>query len=622
MCEFVFDIEGNGLLPTITKVHSLVLHDRKTGEKHSLHGDSIVRGLEMMMKADLLVGHNVINFDLPALQKVYPWFTYDESKVVDTLIVSRVIWPNVADTDLIKIRKNRTTLPYSLVGSHSLEAWGHRLGNWKGDYAKVMEERGLDPWASWNPEMQTYCEQDVEVTNGLYDLIVGKNYSTRCLELEHALAFIMARMERHGFGFDTEAAEKLYVELAMKRADLEDKLRSIFNPWYVRDGDEFTPKRPNAKLGYWGHYRDPSDKSTFVGYPAQKIKLMVFNPNSNDQIEDRLRTIYGWKPREFTPTGKAKITDEILAELPYPEAKEISEYLMIQKRIGQLAEGDKAWLKFVTPEGRIHGRVVTNGAVTGRATHSNPNIAQVPSCDAPYGHECRRLFRARKGYFQLGCDVSGLELRMLGHFIARYDGGAYAREVIDGDIHTVNQEAAGLATRALAKRFIYAFLYGAGDELIGALVGGGRKEGKAIKRRFFKKIPALKKLIDNVKEKASTGSIRGLDGRVLHVRSEHSALNLLLQSGGAIVCKQWIVEFDKLLREEGLHNQVHLMAWVHDELQMEIPEELVETDEDGKLVSKVGELCIKAIERAGEVLGIRVPLTGEYKIGRTWEDCH
>lgn len=459
MTVLVFDIEANGLLDTITKVHSLVIKDKETGEVWSCADQPgytpIREGLEMLMRADLVVGHNIIKYDLHALQKVYPWFHIDETKVFDTLVASRLIWPDIVDVDMGKIRKGTTTLPAKLAGSHSLEAWGHRVGNWKGDYAEVMEARGLDPWASWNKEMQDYCEQDVEVTEAVYNLILSKKYSPQALELEHMVATIIAAMERNGFGFDVEAAERLYVELAGERATLESELRSIFAPWYVRDGDVTTPKRPNAKLGYWGEYEETNGKKVFKGYPYQKIKLLVFNPNSNDQIENRFRALYGWEPTELTPTGKAKIDEDVLGSLPYPEAPKLAHFAMIQKRIGQLAEGNKAWLKYVTPRGTIHGSITTNGAVTGRATHSNPNIGQVPSCDAPYGPQCRALFRpTRKGHYQLGCDVSGLELRMLGHFLALHDGGAYGNEVINGDIHTVNQQAAGLSTRALAKRFI------------------------------------------------------------------------------------------------------------------------------------------------------------------------
>jgi DNA polymerase I len=661
----IFDIETDGFLDTMTRVHSLVLRELETGRVWSLHNqhdtgsaENVADGLKMLMAADLIVGHNIIKFDIPAIRKVYPWFTVDPRKVFDTLTISRLIWTQLAEQDMAKIRAAKTTMTPDLAGWHSLEAWGHRLGEWKGDYAKMMEAQGLDPWAEWNQEMQDYCEQDVVVNELLYRKILEKAYDDRAIRLELDLAFIMAQMERNGFGFDVPAAERLYVELAGKREELSQELRDLFPPWYVRDGKTRTPKKPHRTLGYWGE----KTATGFNGYPFTKIKLNVFNPNSRDQISDRLMRVRGWKPTVMTPGGKPKVDDEVLGELKYPEAKRLSDYMLLQKRIGQLAEGDNAWLKLVK-QGRIYGSINQNGAVTGRATHSKPNIAQVPAVGTLYGAECRALFyAATRGRVQLGCDVSGLELRMLGHFMAKHDGGAYANEVINGDVHSTNAAALfGMdpeefkvrrksedpiesiieqvqeayewlrklpeekrkgnlvksfyeSLRNTAKTFIYAFLYGAGDGKIGSIVGKGRQAGKRLKEKFFKRFPALKKLIEGVQANAEArGYLKGLDGRLLHVRSAHSALNTLLQSAGAIVCKQWIVEFDKLLRERGLHNVVSIVAWVHDELQMEVVAEYAD---------EVGKLCVEAIERAGVMLGIRVPLTGEFKIGKNWKDCH
>ena len=423
----IFDIETDGFLETMTRVHSLVVRCVETGEvwscayTYGMEGRSIEAGLHLLQEADRIVGHNIIKFDLPAIQKIYPWFTYDPSKVFDTLVASRVIWTAIVDTDMGKIRAGKTTLPPKLAGRHGLEAWGHRLGNWKGDYAKLMEERGLDPWAEWSQEMQDYCEQDVEVNAQLYKLILDKNYAEQCLELEHEIAFIMAEMERTGFGFDIDAAERLYVELAGKREELSQSLRDLFQPWFTKDGPIKEPKKPHRTLGYWGH-KDAD--GVWTGYPFQKIKLTIFNPNSRDHIADRLMTERGWKPTEMTPGGKPKVDEDVLGDLKYPEAKALTDYMTLQKRIGQLAEGDVAWLKMVRPNGRMHGQINPNGATTGRATHSGPNMGQVPSCDALYGPECRALFGPKtKNRVQLGCDVSGLELRMLGHFIAPHDGG-------------------------------------------------------------------------------------------------------------------------------------------------------------------------------------------------------
>lgn len=634
---YVFDIETNGFLEKLNTIHSLVLQDVETGEVFSFHKTrDVTRGLEMLMEADLIVGHNIIKFDIPAITKVFPWFKIDKKKVFDTLVASRLIWTNLADTDQIKIKRNQTELVRKFIGSHGLEAWGLRLGNWKGDYAKTMEAEGKDPWASWNQMMQDYCEQDVAVNYDLYQLILSKNYAQQALDLEHSIAHIMAEVERTGFAFDVQNAEKLYVELLQRKEEMLVELRDIFKPWYSKDGVKKTPKRPNKRLGYCG-YTD--EEGNFVGAEYQPVKINIFNPNSRDHISDRLISLYGWKPEVFTDGGKPKVDEVVLKKLKYPEAPALAEYMMLQKRLGQLGDGRNAWLKLVSPEGRLHGSINTNGAVTGRATHSNPNIGQVPSGSALYGPECRALFTARQGItYLLGCDVSGLELRMLGHFMARYDGGAYLREVIEGDVHWLNAQMAGFIpqgtvrdphnpehnlARARAKTFIYAFLYGAGDAKIGTIIGKGAKAGREIKKVFFAGLPALKQLIDGVKAKAkSTGKLRGLDGRELHIRSDHAALNTLLQSAGALVCKQWIVHFYEMLEERCLSHLVSIVAWVHDEIQMELAINLTYRNEENDLRSEVGEICIEAIKKAGETFSLRVELDGEYDIGNNWKETH
>ena len=290
----------------------------------------------------------------------------------------------------------------------------------------------------------------------------------------------------------------------------------------------------------------------------------------------------------------------------------MGEYFLLIKRLGQLGDGRQGWLK-VERGGRIHGSCNTNGAVTGRATHAYPNVAQVPSLGAPYGKECRSLFTVGKGNVLVGVDVSGLELRCLAHYMAKYDGGAYGETVVNGDIHTVNQKAAGLETRSLAKTFIYAFLYGSGVANLGRLCGHGAKEGSQLKARFLKKIPALATLIERVQKASERGYLVGLDGRRLKVRSAHSALNVLLQSAGAIICKQWMVEFDKALKEKGLSESCQQVAWVHDEIQLETKEDMAD---------EIGKLAVESIKRAGEHFEIRCPLDGEYNIGANWAETH
>jgi DNA polymerase I-like protein with 3'-5' exonuclease and polymerase domains len=346
-------------------------------------------------------------------------------------------------------------------------------------------------------------------------------------------------------------------------------------------------------------------------------------------IAERLIEKYQWEPSEFTATGEPTINDEVLQSLPWPEAQMLREYLELSKIIGMLAEGKAGWLKLVTKEGRIHGSVITNGAVTGRCTHNSPNLAQIPR-KGDLGHKCRGLFKAPDGWVMVGADASGLELRMFGHYLARYDGGKYIEVILNGDIHTHNQEAAGLPTRDDAKTFCYALLYGAGDVKLGSIIaptsgpGTQSKKGKALRNKFMKAIPAYKRLTETIKqvltEKGPDGKPKrkyliGIDGRKLHIRSNHAALNTLLQSAGAVLMKLATVIFHWEAEKAGLvlGKDYVQIAHVHDEVQFLARPEHAET---------VGKLFVRSIELAGKHFGFVCPTTGEYKIGPDWSHTH
>jgi DNA polymerase I-like protein with 3'-5' exonuclease and polymerase domains len=340
-----------------------------------------------------------------------------------------------------------------------------------------------------------------------------------------------------------------------------------------------------------------------------KDKVVEFNPSSRRQIADRLKTKYDWRPVVFTNDGLPKVDDTVLNSLDFPEAKLLARYFLLEKRIGMLAEGKQAYLK-LEKQGRLHGTVNTNAAVTGRATASQPNLQQVPSVGVPYGKQFRELFIVPKDKILVGCDVSGLELRLLGHFIAKFDNGDYANVVVNGDIHTENQKLAGLDTRDQSKRFLYSWLYGAGVSKIAEVTGKSNKEAAQVKKRFLNSLPALSKLIKQVQLSAERGFLIGLDKRHIKVRNSFSALNTLLQGAGAVVCKQWLIEFDKAIKN---FKDVQQVLWVHDEIQIECPKDKAE---------EIGKLAVECIERTGKHFNLRVPLTGAYKISTNWSGTH
>ena len=548
--KIVLDIETNS---KHDKIWCVVTRDIETDEvKVWKEASGLQKYLDL---CDLIIMHNGIAFDAPVLRKTWN-VTMKLSRVSDTLVLSRLLNP-------------------SLEGGHSLQAWGERLGYPKIEFSDF--DGGL------TDEMITYCIQDTNVTKHLYKRLVAdlnaEKFEERSIELEHKVQAIIAQQERNGFKLDQQQAICLIAELKDKLSNLEDELQSVFPTKTVERYSEKTGKK-------------------------LKDQVIVFNPGSRQQIAERLQE-KGWKPTRFTDKGQAIVDETTLNESTIPEAKLIGEYLLLQKRISQI----ESWIEAVEPDGRVHGRVISNGAVTGRMTHHSPNMAQVPNCSAEYGAECRNLWTVEKGMKLVGIDASGLELRMLAHYM---NDENYTNEVVSGDIHTANQKAAGLETRNQAKTFIYAFLYGAGSTKIGKITGGGAKEGQALIDSFLRNTPKLKKLREKVARiYADKGTLPSLDGRRLRVRSEHSALNTLLQGAGAVVMKQALVILDKELKSRKI--KYKFVANVHDEWQIEVEE--TRADE-------VGKIGVDAIAEAGHALNMRCPLTGEYKVGNTWKETH
>ena len=583
----IFDIETNGFLKDMDKIHCIVTKDTesqqvityKAGQPYELE-----EGLGDLESGQVIVGHNVIGFDIPAIQKIYHSFNPKQDKVIDTLVLSRLIYSDLREKDGANVESGK--LPAKLWGSHSLKAWGYRLGILKGDLGTET-----DRFDVLTQEMLDYCVRDVEVTEALYKHLMSKQYSQQAIDIEHKVAWICAQMERNGWPFDVQGAAKLYAELVQKRAEILKNMQDTFEPLVEERISEKTGKR-------------------------LKDKITEFNPASRDQIAKRLTTKYGWKPTVFTPGGKPQVDEDILKTLPYPEAQVLAEYFLLNKRVGQIAEGDQAWLK-LERNGKIHGSINTNGAVTGRATHNSPNISQVPGVRSPYGEQCRSFFKVLPGFKQVGADLSGLELRCLAHFMAKWDDGEYGNELLNGDIHTKNQLAAGLPTRDNAKTFIYGFLYGAGDEKIGSIVGKGKDVGKKLKAKFLQSVPALNRLKEAVTKAATRGYIIGLDRRHISIRSPHAALNSLLQSAGAIIAKQWAIEFVEEATRRGYKNgwdaDYCLLGWLHDEWQVAVREEIAE---------EFGTMMVEAAAKAGEHFNFNIKIGAEYKVGSNWAECH
>jgi DNA polymerase I-like protein with 3'-5' exonuclease and polymerase domains len=606
--RYVFDCETDGFLDVLTKVHCIGIYNLDTGLYTRFVGRQVEEAVHLLDDADLLVGHNIIKFDIPALRKVFPWFK-PRGLVLDTLVLTSLLWPHVGDLDAKRVKAKQ--MPGKLAGAQTLEAWGYRLGNYKGDYK--------GPWDTYNETMGEYMDQDVNVTRTLWNRCLkeltnwcidpfdpdpppGKD----CVALEHSVAEIAGMIERHGWRVDKAKMVALVAKLTARKQQLNTELQAAFPP--IERTHTFTPKASNRKFGY------------VKGVEFTKRRLVAFNPASRQMVAERLQGL-GWKPESFGKDGTPTVDGDILTALPYPQAKVLAEFYTVDKRLGQIANGRQAWLKHVDASGRIRHRIKTNGAHTGRMAHASPNVAQVPGNHAPYGEECRDAWLADAGCVLVGCDADALELRDLAGYMARYDGGAYIETVLRGDksqgtdMHTINANLIG-CTRDVAKVFFYALIYGAADTELGRILGGGRAMGRRARERLLRGLPALGALVEAVQGKAAKqGFLRGLDGRRLVCRGQHAALNTLLQSAGAVQMKRGLAILYRVLTADGWEfgREWALHGLIHDEWQASVIPALADT---------YGDRAVAAIRGAGQFYSFRCPLDAQYQKGETWKDTH
>lgn len=521
----------------------------------------------LINKHDSILTYNGLGFDVPVMEKVWG-ISVEGKQHVDAMVLSRLFNPAQA-------------------GGHSLRSWGERLAYPKDDFTDY--DGGLCE------EMITYCKRDVNLTTKVYKTVSANlkrgKFTQDVIDLEHAVTAELELQRSNGFKIDLPKANGLYSTLTHRMRELEALLQAEFPPIVTERWSEKTGKQ-------------------------LKDNVEVFNVGSRQQIAKRLQTV-GVKFTDKTEGGSYKIDENVLEGIDNPSAQLVAEYLLLQKRASQVS----SWLEAVADDGRVHGRVFSSGAATGRMTHISPNMAQVPATrkahdgmtpvqklKAELGGECRACWTVEQGNKLVGIDASGLELRMLAHYMKDED---YVNTILDGDIHSANQAAAGLETRDQAKTFIYAFLYGAGDEKIGSIAGKGARHGNKLKRDFLNNIPSLKALKELVEKIAANGTLPSLDGRRIRIRKAYSALNFLLQGGGAALMKKALLNGVESLREHNI--PFKMVANVHDEFQVETPEAFAKA---------VGLHFRNAIRKAGDDFELRCPMDGEYKIGNNWSETH
>lgn len=677
---WVFDLETNGLLdrgPELTLLCAAA-EEVETGERVVWYpaGEQPPRGVGAealpldtlplwLNERETVSGHNVTRFDLPVLEQLFEGWRC-QVKVFDTFIASRLIFGSTMWARSVNFRRRdggtdkeqEARMPARLLNAHSLESWGYRLNHLKGEFLSEVEDVES---MTYSPELLSYCMRDVSLNAKLHRYLLASSsqygwpqHSHESLTLETWVAYYVGQMERNGVGFDDAKALELEVRLRSRQQALVTELRELFPPW-TEEVEQVTPKRTQrsrkVKPGEDGY------RNVMEGCPYTKVRTVEFNPSSAKHIERGLRQLYGWKPKDFGADGVATCDDETLSELTQWEAVPlVREYLLVSKRLGALSDGQNAWRKLVTKHGRIHGRCETLGTRTTRASHRKPNLAQVPASGKPWGKECRELFRpTREGWVMVGADASGLQLRALAHRLAAFDGGEFARVLLESDPHTAWQQATGLHYRRNQKTYTYAMLFGAADRKLGSIVVEDWREayeagnteapppplsqcaalGRKSREKLASKVVGLEQLVENCAacfargnpptsttlgrnrkpKRSGFGWLRGLDGRVIPVRSEHGALNDLLQSDEAVIMKTAFYQLMTGLEGCGwvLGEDFAPLLWVHDELQFEAPPHLANV---------LGQRMCDAITTAGRRLGYRIELAGEYHVGASWADTH
>ncbi len=711
--RLLFDIEGDGLLHQMTRIHCLFIEDIDTGERwdfaNNAERNDIEVGLKMLEEAAMLIGHNIVAFDLPAILIPYPNFR-TEAVLRDTLVMVRMMFANVKESDFRLNAKG--LLPGQQIGRQGLKAWGYRLKLHKGDYADVYEQKlkdkhkeaEIDPptkdeirifvWGTWNIDMHDYCGMDLDVNLALLDRLIELEWDQHSTKFEHQVHGLMVKMEENGFPFSTARAlalsEKLRVEHDKLTLEAIEEIGIWWRPTKYSDDED----KLNRDMGegdrrrIWGKIDIPKRNANFAksnallakeqtynlmrhntikGAPFVKVTLKEFNPGSRTQVIDRLTVLYEWTPQDFTDKGNPIVDDEILRNLAehVPIADTLAEIFFLKKRLGMIADGKNAWLKLVGDDGAIHATTNCGGTVSGRASHARPNISQVPGVltgdtkdkikaisaasrlglhisdfkfnpvkeewswvekgrEGKYGWEARECFISREGRRLMGCDLSGIEFRCLANLTFPFDNGELVDIVLNGDIHQKNADLAGIS-RSIAKRLLYACMYGGGDGKLGSIVeplaseARQRTLGKQLRAKLMAAMPSLARAIKEIQREArrSRGTIMGLDGRRLYVRSPHSALNLRLQSDGAMIAKKWILLTDDAFYDEGWEHgpefDYAFAAWSHDEIQVEVKE---------ALAGRGGVIAKNMAPLAGEYFKFNCPVAAEYKIGTNWAETH
>lgn len=625
----VCDIECDSLTPSV--IWCIVCKEIDTGKVHTFRDLRVF--LDFSKKISGVIGHNIIGYDLPVLKKFIPQLHLTLEDCIDTLVVSRLL--NFG------------------IGKHSLEAWGERLGILKTEF---------HDFSKYSDEMLKYCIQDVEVTHKLYlkfQKYIESPQWAKALKLEHDTAIICNDLHDNGFVFNKPKAQELLNEVTILLSSIDEELQLSFPPKtkLIREINPKATKSGALSLTDFRFLKTEDSKhidlSVYtLGAPFSRFEWVEFNPGSHKQVVERLNEI-GWEPFEKTKahadaekdglvtsdhrTYGWKLSEANLETIP-PDAPESTQKLVQRFLLANRRSTLEQWLSLTSEApiesestSRIHGRFHHIGAWSHRMSHSDPNMANAPSVDSKYqgdelkamarywGHEMRALFTVPSDSLLVGVDAEGIQLRVLAHYM---NDPVFTEALVNGsskdgtDVHTLNANILGVE-RPRSKTFVYAWLLGASvsSGKIPHILGCSKRQAKDKVEEFLEAYPGLKKLrTHDIPRDASNGYFVGLDDRLVLCNSEHLMLAGYLQNGEALIMKHatqlW---YDKLIRKE-MH-KLKFINYVHDEWETEVRGDM-------ELAEYVGKVQADCIRQAGIDLGLRCPLAGNYKIGKTWYDVH
>lgn len=649
----VSDIETNGLEGS-DKLWLCGGKDLTTGEIHKFencHEDPVSKAaaIKWYESADLIIGHNFIQFDAVMLNKLLKPRLIDPKKVIDTLIVSRLV-----DYDI--------DIPKGAKSPHSLQAWGMRMGKHKGDY---------HDFSQFTDEMVEYWYQDIEVTSALYerfhDTIWNPDWSLS-LRTEHNLQIELVRTQYYGFYFDKVKAEFLLNSVQQKMKTLEDQFQIDFPPKMEEvNRIQYRLKKDGTEMATVTKAKERYAMTTLDGDELVCHDWIEFKPGSS---RDRIDVLWdaGWTPVDRTKTAiafsrlkvgdpygkKVKSMDKAfynekkadldrygftvseanLGTLPEDAptgAKALAQWLTLEGRRSSLVE----WINQVGDDNRIHGRIQHIGAWTGRCAHKDPNTANISSpfhgdaktavdeVKKQYDVHLRACWTVPSGSWLVGTDADGIQLRVLADYLWRhFDADQYAQAIMTGkkedetDIHNLNKNALAVphGTRDMAKTFIYAWLLGAGVAKTAQILKVNQKEAQDARTRFEMSIDGLYNLKNRlIPYVAEQGYFTGYDGRKVVVPNQHKTLAGILQNGESCLMKHTLLRWHDVARKEGINFK--MVGFIHDEYQVEV----IGTKEEAERLGQIQAQCMLDV---GQELGFKIPTPGSYDIGKNWAETH